>query len=72
MDKADPAGLVPQWLSDDPWYEAIYRGSMGLDFLPFGESGPAIDKFASLAEMTRLVRKGYFQIGPTKRLQSNL
>ncbi len=51
MDKADPAGLVPQWLSDDPWYEAIYRGSMGLDFLPFGESGPAIDKFAaSLAE----------------------
>lgn len=51
MDKADPAGLITQWLSGDPWYEAIYRSAMGLDFLSFGEGGPAIDRFAvSLGE----------------------
>ena len=47
MDKADTAGLAPQWLSGDPWYEAIYRSAMGGDFLPFGEAGPAIDRFAA-------------------------
>ncbi|HPB73658.1 MAG TPA: cellulose biosynthesis protein BcsQ [Chromatiaceae bacterium] len=67
MDKADPAGLVPQWLSGDPWYEAIYRGSMGLDFLPFGEAGPAIDSFvASLAERPGWLEKDISRLDISK------